>query len=269
MNLYRLSELQKLLKSRGLSLSKERGQNFLYNESILKQMADFVPNKRPILEIGPGFGHMTKLLAQKTNPYFAVELDQGFYLFLKEQFEDRIQLFHENFLKFDFLKLNLSRITVAGNIPYSISLEILLKLLRNLDFIEEFYLLVQLEFGEKLMAQPKNEKYGRITVLTQAYTKPEMLLKVESRNFFPAPNVDSVFMKFTPYGKTYDRDFEVFVTQIFSARRKTFLNLLKNKASSEILENLWHKMNYSKTLRAEELSPQKIFEVYQDLFSSH
>jgi len=264
-NVYRQNELEHLLKARKLFLTKERGQNFLLSEPILQQISDLIQPGFPLLEIGPGLGHLSRFLLPSHTNYYAVELDKGFFEYLEHTFGQEIKLFHRDFLKFNLQEVPEQKIIVVGNIPYSLSLPILLHLFRNLSRLEEIYLLVQEEFALKLLAQPSSENYGRISVITQYYSTPAILLKVPSYHFFPSPKVNSVFIKLSELKKFYDRGFEDFVTRLFSARRKTLNNNLKSYATAPQIEAIFQNFSLDKTIRAEALPALTLFKIYDQL----
>lgn len=254
--LYQIQPLKKLLHEMGLSPTKDRGQNFLMDQNLLKKMAERIPQTLPVLEVGPGLGHFTRFLLNRGLSLTCVELDSGFAKFLESHLENEIQLIHGDFLKLDFETLPEPRYTVAANIPYSLSQEILLKLLRNGSRIENFYLLVQKEFAEKLCASPDSAQYNRISVLAQAFTRPTILFTLPGSAFYPAPKVESAFVEFQTQNRPYCPVFEKRITALFSARRKILSTGLKalNPALLETVPSRWLQS------RVENLSPEELYE---------
>lgn len=226
-------------------------------------MAYFVPENAHLLEIGPGFGHFTRFLMERTPDITLVELDRGFYEFLKETLHPGVDIHQADFLKF---KLDSpKKWTVAANIPYHITSDILLRLLRHKKQVESVFLLMQKEAAERLMADPGTKKYGALSALVQFYSRPEILCSVVAPAFFPAPNVKSVFVKFPLNEKKWEEGFRQFLIALFSARRKTLGYFLKKKEINT--EALFGKLDLPHQVRAETLSPETLHRLYEELKS--
>ncbi len=255
MNLYNITDLKAFLQLNKLAPSKNRGQNFLINQEFLQKMAQLIPQNFPLLEIGPGLGHFTHFLLKKQLPLTCVEIDAGFVNFLNSQLKGQVDLIHADFLKLKWEDLSHPTYTLVGNIPYSLSQEILLALLQNKSRLSSFYLLVQKEFALKLCAPSNTKSYNRMSVLTQAYTTPKILLTLPGNCFYPAPKVDSVFMEFFLLPNPYCSTFEKIITHLFSTRRKFLSHGLKS-FNPQLLQKVpldWHHK------RIENLTPQELY----------
>ncbi len=261
-DIYKKEVLAALLKNLQVYLTKERGQNFLLDKYILKKMANFIPNASQLVEIGPGFGHFTRFLLEKAKKYSAIEIDKGFIDFLKDTLPESVNIIEKDFLKFKLKDFFEEKVTVAGNIPYHITTKILLRLLRNSIKIDTFYLLMQKEVGDKIFASVGEKKYSRMTVLMNTYTTPKKLLDIPPQSFFPKPSVDSVFMQFSVKDVPYEREYEDFVTTLFSGRRKTIVNSLKKYDKCLIINSL-KEVHGNEKIRVEKLSPDEIYQLYQ------
>ncbi|OHD11130.1 MAG: ribosomal RNA small subunit methyltransferase A [Spirochaetes bacterium GWB1_36_13] len=259
---YKPETLKTLLLSLNLSLTKEKGQNFLLDSDVLAKMASFFKDTLPILEIGPGIGHFTRYLIEKNQPVTVVELDKGFVRYLEKELGKKIKIIHKDFLKFSFSDLEYPKIVLAGNIPYSITKDILFRLFRNLSFIDEAFILMQAEAGEKLLAEPGTKKYGRLSVLTGFYTEAQILFYVPPKAFFPQPHVDSVYMRFKPKNKDYDKGFEEWLNIVFSNRRKTLASVFKKKLGNEIFDRILKEFAFTVNTRAETLDPETLYKLY-------
>jgi 16S rRNA (adenine1518-N6/adenine1519-N6)-dimethyltransferase len=259
-----LDEIKVILKQYNLRPSQDRGQNFLTDLGMISAMADFIPKDESVLEIGPGLGHFTSALYQRTKNIRVFELDKGFYEYLNGNYSHLIRLVHGDFLKYRFDDIG-EPTTVVGNIPYNLSLEMTLHLIKHKALIKEFYLLVQKEYAQKVISTPEDQRYGRISALAQFYTKPEIILEVGKGSFFPAPNVDSVFMRFTPNERAYDEKFVQFVNHLFHTRRKKMTNLLKGKYDPDKILSSYQKLKFSLDIRAEELDVKQLYDLYLGL----
>jgi 16S rRNA (adenine1518-N6/adenine1519-N6)-dimethyltransferase len=248
------------LEKQNIRPTKNRGQNFLMDRNHLKKIAAVIPDSPEMLEIGPGLGHLTRYLMDKTRDLTVVELDRGFVEVLKKTLPPEVNIVHEDFLKYD---LSDGEKVVVGNIPYYITSKIITHILKSISFVREFDLLMEREMGEKLLCGPGDANYGRIAVLVQHYTRAEIALKVPPTAFYPKPKVESVFVTFRPVRKEWDQGFFDFLTKIFSARRKTLASLLKKNVSFEKAEAVMKSLNLKDDLRAETLRPEGLFEVYE------
>lgn len=183
------------------------------------------------MEIGAGRGAITKYLAGKAKEYFAVEVDKENCRFLEERFAN-IHVVNQDFLEVNFLEL-CEKTRVIGNIPYSITSEILFKLFDNRRLITDALLMLQEEVAKRLTAKPNTKDYGITSVFTQVLAKPELLFKVSRNCFYPKPRVDSrmIHLEFGTGTERKIKDtefFRRFVRAAFGKRRKTLRNSLKS-----------------------------------------
>ncbi len=228
---------------------KSMGQNFLVDENVLTRIVKTVnisPDDR-ILEIGPGKGALTALLAQTGKHVVAVELDRRLVAFLQEKFRQagNIEVVEDDILQTDFSRLLAGRWSgrwkVAANLPYNISSQILFKFMDNRNFFSELVLMLQKEVGERLVAQPSCKEYGILSVFCRLYFDVSRELLVRPGSFRPIPKVDSLVLKFRVL-ETARVDvgdelfFRTVVRSAFAKRRKTLWNCLKS-AFTHINEN--------------------------------
>lgn len=225
------------------------GQNFLTDVNIAKKIVSAfeLGSDDIILEIGPGYGSLSKHIAGKSNKYYAVEIDRGCINSLKKTLGNQIMIFEKDFLELDFEKdlgLFTKKIKIAGNIPYHITSAILFKLFDNFDKIDFAVLMMQKEVALRLVAKPETKQYGILSVQTNYFTNPELLFTVSPGAFFPKPRVNSAvvklkFIKRIPFEN--ETLFRSVVRESFGKRRKTLRNSLKqlfdvNKINPEGIE---------------------------------
>lgn len=214
---------------------KHLGQNFLYDNSILNriiQSAD-ISREDTIVEIGPGPGRLTKLLAETAKKLIAIELDPELYERLKGDFiaYKNVEIIHEDVLKFPFETID--KFKVVANIPYYITTPIIFKLLETRQNLKSMTLTIQKEVAERIVAQPGCRDYGVLTIMIQYFARPELEFIIPKEAFRPAPKVDSavVHMKILDQPAVIVKDEKLFfrlVKTAFSQRRKTLSNSLKN-----------------------------------------
>ena len=233
-----MSKGKERIRDSQLRYKQGLGQNFIYDEHLLKTLVDLsgVTAEDDVLEIGPGSGSMTKYLCQAAHHVLSVELDdrlipllQGF---LAEY--DNFTLVHG-----DAMTVNLPEITadlrkplsVVANIPYYITTPLI-----NLFFaagipMNRMSLMVQKEVADKILAEPGDDAWCMLSVRCQYYADPYLAIDVPAECFTPVPKVDSAFvvlpMRDEPAVKVKDEELFFRVAgAAFALRRKTMTNNL-------------------------------------------
>ena len=219
---------------------KSLGQNFLTDRAVLDRIARLVvrgPEAR-ILEVGPGRGALTRLLAGEGARVVAVELDRQLVPLLEQEFEGcgNVEVIQEDILKVDLPGILLprwdGRWQVAANLPYNISTPVLFRFLEHRALFSRLVLMLQREVGERLVARPCTKEYGILSVFFQLYFDVSRAFVVKPGSFYPVPKVDSVVLTFvplpTPRFEVADESFfRRVVKAAFGQRRKTLWNCLK------------------------------------------
>jgi 16S rRNA (adenine1518-N6/adenine1519-N6)-dimethyltransferase len=226
-------ELLQLLQRHGLRLSKRFGQHFLIDPALCRSLVARCGLSRAdrVVEIGPGLGSLTGLLADAAGEVLAVEIDQGFCRALQERMvgRDIVRVMCEDILEFSWA--NVPATKVIGAIPYHITSPILLMLCQQVRRIPEAWLGLQQEVGERVMAKPGTKAYGRLSILVQYHFEIARVAKIPRQAFFPQPEVDSIWLHLRgrPKPAVAVRDEALFfdvVRVAFGQRRKTLLNCL-------------------------------------------
>lgn len=245
---------------------KKFGQNFLTNKAIIKKIA-CVPDVKPnslIIEVGPGSGNLTVMLAElyKDSKILAYEIDNSLEDILSLRFKDfnNIKVLFSDFLKVnlsdDINSFNYNNLYFVSNVPYYITTPILFKLLSsNLSF-EKIVMMVQKEVGDRFCSSVSNKEYGALTVILNYFFNVKKEFIVDRNQFYPRPNVDSIVVSFTKKEnkvKVNDIDFFIeFVHDSFQFKRKTLRNNLK-KYDLKAIESVLTKYGYDLSVRAEAL----------------
>lgn len=248
------------------------GQNFLVDDNIAKKIVHSaeIEEQDLIIEIGVGYGALTKHILNMTNNYIGIEIDQKCIEALREKFGDNVVLLKKDFLKFDFEKdvkhapKKYKHLKILGNIPYNITSEILFKLFENKYHIQSAILMTQKEVALRLSAKPKTKQYGILSVHTQLNSDFKLLFHLPPTVFFPKPKVESSVFKLTFHNRYKIDDyskFSNFIKLAFGKRRKTLKNALRELLTEFNLDNL--SFDFSK--RAEELSPIELLDLYNNL----
>lgn len=228
------------MRGDGIRAKKALGQNFLTDRNVLARIAGLVgigPDDR-VLEVGPGKGALTELLAAGCARLVAVELDNRLVPLLREKFADnqRVEIVQGDILALD-LRQQLAEHgegpwKVAANLPYNISTPVLFLLLDNRELFSRLVLMLQKEVGDRLAALPGGKEYGILSVLFRLHFDIAREFIVRPGSFHPVPKVDSAVLSFVPLGSPRtdvgnEDFFRRVVKGAFSMRRKTLWNCLR------------------------------------------
>jgi 16S rRNA (adenine1518-N6/adenine1519-N6)-dimethyltransferase len=215
------------------------GQHFLYDPSFLGKIVDAAGLSREdtVLEIGPGPGGLTRVIAEKAKKVVAIELDEELFRRLRSELAGymNIDLIQGDALKFPFETLG--RFKVVSNIPYYITTPIIFALLDAGKNLETMTLTIQKEVAERIVAAPGGKDYGVLSIMVQYRALPELKLVIPKEAFRPAPRVDSavVHLRMLPQPPVRVTDEKMFfrvVKTAFSQRRKTLANSLRSFGGS-------------------------------------
>lgn len=259
-----------ILARHNLATAKSLGQNFLRDGAVLESIAAAACPAERILEIGAGIGSLTGLLCQGAGRVITVEIDRKLQPLLAEQVP------HENhtFIWEDILKFDLPQAfggqpyTIVGNLPYYITTDILMLLLKNLSYWESAVLMVQREVAERLLAGPGSKEYRAASVILQSLCEGELLFEVPPHCFYPPPHVHSAVLRLKPKKEHPDPEgFIKFTQACFAARRKmlsaspALQQLLKTDKNGLI--SLLLAADLPQNSRAETFSPEEFHRLYK------
>ncbi len=221
---------------------KSLGQNFLRDENIARKIVAAIEPAPGdvIVEVGPGAGALTRVLAPRVERLIAVEIDARAVKLLRELFSGTtVEVRHENFLDTDLeclaenlLKTAGGRMRIVGNIPYNITSPILFHALDHRARVKDITIMMQKEVARRLVASPRTKEYGILSVFTQLFADVRLLFDVSPNAFFPKPKVTSSVVRLgvleTPRFPLRDEQFfRAMVRAIFGKRRKTLRNTLR------------------------------------------
>lgn len=261
-------------------MKKKFGQNFLIDGNIVRKIVGLanVNKKDLVLEIGPGLGSMTQVLAENAGFVIVVEIDKDLIPILGETMKeyDNVKIINGDILKIDVKTLidevlsereELEKVKCVANLPYYITTPILMNLLELKSKICQITVMVQKELGQRLSAKPSTKEYGSLTLAAKYISDAEIVMNVPATVFKPKPNVDSAVIQFTVHDKpnveTVDPDFMFkLIRAAFTQRRKTLsntlassgiLNLTKDEIKAE-LNNCLEDVGFDENVRGEALS---------------
>jgi 16S rRNA (adenine1518-N6/adenine1519-N6)-dimethyltransferase len=250
---------------------KSLGQNFLIDNNILDKIIKLTEiHNENIVEIGPGTGNLTrKIIEQKPKNFILIEKDQVLMNRLKDEIKEykKYKILNEDILKYD-LENNIKKNSVIiGNLPYNISSQILVKLIKFKKWLPKYKRLIfmfQKEVADKILAKFNTSHYGRLAILTSAKLKITNHFNVSPNSFYPVPRVKSTVLVFEPF---INKNFKVKnianlekVSHIFFSRKRKMINKGFIKLFKNHLE-IAKKINVSLNLRPNELSENEYFKI--------
>jgi 16S rRNA (adenine1518-N6/adenine1519-N6)-dimethyltransferase len=216
---------------------KGLGQNFLRDAHIARKIVDAIAPAadQTMLEIGPGEGAITLLLAEKVKHFVAVELDARVIGRLRTLLGNTpSEVIEADILDLDFAPIaeRYGRFRIAGNIPYNITSPILFRILDQRQYVVDATLLMQREVARRLAAPHGNKEYGIPSVFFQLYADVQVLFDVSPSVFYPRPEVTSTLVQLRMLGTPRfpienDDFFRAMVRSVFGKRRKTLRASLK------------------------------------------
>ena len=229
------------IKLYGITAKKKYGQNFIFDENILSKIVQKsnINEKINILEIGPGPGVLTQeILKANVNQVYVVEKDKRLSPILndiKKIFPNKLHIIYEDALNFDIRMLNNFPFKIISNLPYNISTILLIKWLTS-DICNttclSLTLMFQKEVADRIVAKTGSSKRSRISLISELYTNPKLVLNVSSGSFIPKPKVDSALIYFEilkkPRYKINQNRFKIIVDAAFNQKRKMIRSSLKN-----------------------------------------
>lgn len=238
---------------------KRFGQNFLHDQNVIQRIVHQIQPRegQHLVEIGPGKGALTEEVLHHIGHMDVVELDRDLIPILQAQLGERVSIYNQDAMKFDFCSLaeGGEKLRVIGNLPYNISTPLIFHLLGLRDCIQDMHFMLQKEVVERMVAGPGSKTYGRLSIMVQYFCKVEQLFIVPPGAFTPAPKVDSAIVRLLPHEQPpYEVDsvdtLSKLVAKAFSQRRKTLRNTLKDWLDEETII----KAGVDPKLRPEQLS---------------
>ncbi len=222
----------RLMAMLGIAPRKSLGQSFLHDRNIARKIVLLALEMGPpFLEIGPGFGALTDLLAEEGNETVAVEVDRGLAAFLRGRYEGTpVKVVEADFLSLpdeDLARWFPGGGTVMGNLPYAVSSPILLRLLELREIIPRAVLMLQKEVVERICAPQGGKTYGILSVYLAVLGETREEFTVRRTCFTPSPEVDSsvIWIRFRRgFPDDLVRSLQTVVRAAFAQRRKTLRN---------------------------------------------
>ena len=250
---------------------KRFGQHFLTDPNTARIVAAGVGGGDVVLEIGPGRGALTTVLADRARLVHAVEVDEEVIPALREALagRDNVRIHTGDALEFDYAALDPAPEAMVANLPYNVASPLVLGLFERVPVLLRLRFMVQLEVARRMAAAPRTKDYGSYAVLLQLLAEVSVEHRVSRRVFDPPPRVDSAVVearrRAAPLvGAGEYAGVKGLVLATFHNRRKRLANNLPAEARAEAPEAL-ASLGYGPDARAEELSPGDFVALYRSL----
>lgn len=264
------------------------GQHFLMDHAAAMRIVEALGDisQSTVLEIGPGRGALTSLLARRARRLIAIELDRVLAAQLRMNFSlaPNVEIIEGDVLAIDFQTLfgpkpgstrpgmehRPEPVRVVGNLPYFITSDILLRLFELRRYFETIVLMVQREVADRLAASPGGRDYGLLSATAQLYGKVEKMFTLPPGAFSPPPKVQSTVVRFTVAPRVEslrvpEVGFINFLKLSFGQKRKTLWNNLKSEYQPESLRSALERTGVKPTVRAEALTLEKSAALFRAL----
>lgn len=280
--------MPKVVSARRPQNKPKLGQHFLTSEDAAQRIVDALGDisQSTVLEIGPGRGILTSLLARRARRLIAVELDRvlAAQLRLKFGMARNVEVLEADILSIDLdslfgpkpglgqpgIEFKPQPMKVVGNLPYYITSDILLRLFEFSKYFESIVVMVQREVAERVAAEPGGSEYGLLSATAQLHARVENLFTLPPGAFSPPPKVHSSVLRLTMAPRQEELGvagdgFIDFLRLSFGQKRKTLWNNLKEKYDGPALKHALAEAKVKPTARAETLSLEESAAVYKAL----
>jgi 16S rRNA (adenine1518-N6/adenine1519-N6)-dimethyltransferase len=290
----------KVVSTRRPQHKPKLGQHFLASDSFALQLVDALgdTSQSTVLEIGPGRGVLTSLLAKRARRLIAVELDRVLAAQLRLRFGmfPNVEVIEADILSVDFdslfgpkpglrrpgIEFRPEPVKVIGNLPYYITSDILLRLFDYSKYFETIVVLVQREVADRIAAEPGTRDYGLLSATAQLSARVEKLFTLPPGAFSPPPKVHSTALRLTiaPRQKELGLDADAgmkngfigfidFLKLSFGQKRKTLWNNLKSNYPEARLRAALAQARVKPAARAETLTMEESAALFRALRNSH
>lgn len=269
------SRTKAIIDANHFAFKKNFGQNFLIDSNVLENIVEAagIGPDDCVLEIGPGIGSLTQVLAEYARQVVAVEIDTTLIPILRQTLAGytNVEIINQDILKTDINAIIQEKndgrpIKVVANLPYYITTPIIMDLLERERHVGSITVMVQKEVAERMQAGPKTKDYGSLSIAVQYYCDAQLDMVVQPSCFMPKPKVASavITLKVLPERKVKTKDEALFfhiVKCAFGQRRKTLLNCLFNLGefgfTKDEYTEILHSMGWDERVRGETLTIQE------------
>ena len=275
----------------GAKRKPKLGQNFLVDPSAARRIVDALGDisDRTVIEIGPGRGALTRYLIARAKRVIGIELDRVLAAQLRMHYATRenLEVLESDFVTAEFPSIVGRRpgplhdlrptqpetVDIVGNIPYYITSEIVLRILKLHRNVARAVSMVQKEVADRIVAAPGTRDYGLLSATTQLFARAEKLFTLPPGAFSPPPQVDSTVIRLTMAPRLEELQIEeepfiAFLKRAFAQKRKTLANNLKGQYQDAAIRAALKSAALRSDVRAEAISLDKSAAVFRALESA-
>lgn len=252
-------EIADTLEAAGIQPRKRYGQHFLIDGNLMRRLAESAELDRAdrVLEVGPGTGGLTDLLARRVNRLLAVEIDRDLFAHLEDRFREsdgvalclgdaldgkhRLREEVREFLDGDPTATGVTKL--VANLPYQVATPLVLNILADHPRVRRLCFTVQAEVGERMTSGPNRKSYGPLAIVSQTLCRVTTVARIPPEAFWPRPSVQSVMLRmdvaeppFADRGELHR--FVDLVRGTFDHRRKTLRSALSYLLRPERVEHV-------------------------------
>jgi len=264
------------------------GQNFLTDHSAAQRIVDALGDisQRTVIEIGPGRGMLTDLLVRRAKKVIGIELDHILAAQMRMRYATlrNVEILESDFVTVEWTSMvgrrpgplhdlrptQAETVDVVGNLPYYVTSDIVLRILREHESIGRAVVMVQREVADRITAEPGSRDYGLLSATVQLFARAEKLFTLPPSAFDPPPQVHSSVVRLTmaPRAAELQVAAEPFVEMLkvaFAQKRKTLANNLKARYNAKSIAAAIKAAGVRTDTRAEALSLEKMATVFRAL----
>jgi 16S rRNA (adenine1518-N6/adenine1519-N6)-dimethyltransferase len=264
------------------------GQNFLTDLGAAQRVVEALGDvsNRTVIEIGPGRGVLTDVLAIRAKHVIGIELDRVMAAQLRMRYATRtnVEILESDFVAAEFTSMVGRRpgplhdlrptqpetVDVIGNLPYYITSDIVLRILELHRNIERAVIMVQREVADRIAAAPGSRDYGLLSATVQLFARVDKLFTLPPGAFSPPPQVHSSAVRLTMAPQLQELQVEegpflAFLKLAFGHKRKTLLNNLRGQYEDVAVRAALKSAGLRTDVRAEAMSLEKTAAVFRAL----
>ncbi|WP_071131091.1 16S rRNA (adenine(1518)-N(6)/adenine(1519)-N(6))-dimethyltransferase RsmA [Enterococcus timonensis] len=259
------SRTNEIMKKYNLKTKKSLGQNFITDPNILEKIVTTAQLDKftNVVEVGPGIGGLTEILAQHSKKVLAYELDQRLLPVLADTLQqyDNITVLHQDVLQAHLAKdfaenFEAGPVKVVANLPYYITTPIMMHFLESDVEVAQLVVMMQKEVAERITAKPNSKAYGSLSIAVQYFMDAQIAFIVPKTVFVPQPNVDSAILSLEKRSEPLvsvvdEKQFFKLVKGAFQLRRKTLWNNLLSMYGKDEAVRTW----LTEALQTAEIDP--------------
>lgn len=287
-----LSYLQRCFKQARIQPQTKFGQNFLIDLNLLTMIADSAQLSRRdvVLEVGTGMGSLTTIMSERAGHVVTVEIDKYLAPLAEAEFAplENVTLLQQDALKnkhqlhplvIETLREKMSsisgaRLKLVANLPYNVATPIISNMLSVEPWPARMVVTIQRELAERICAKPSTKDYSALTVWIQSQCRCDIVRIMPPSVFWPRPKVDSAILDIQPEKVRRDRipnreHFHDLVRKIFIHRRKflrsALFSAVKDKLDKPQVDEILDRMELTANARAEQLNPQQLIELCEQV----